>query len=392
MSYILQTKEELDEIIYNLFKSAGFDNTGNSGTPEHALYKLLTEELYRMYSTLDSAYKGALPLDAAGTKLDLWGNFFGSPRTLASYAKDDTLTNVYFYFPDNYDISSTADVTIATGTSISSNGVSKFYKTTAQGFIETTAGERVAYVPVLAEDNGDNNNINSGELNFHELNIEGLEVNNKFPITTGTFNQTDADLRVSIQDIFGKTIGTNLSSIQKDILDLAGVANVEVFPLKRGTGTYSVFIDSVAPIVSLQLINEVQSVLNNNQALGINGYVEYPDYKALTLKFEVLPKDGIDEDELLTELASTEATNIVNYINNIPRGSSFRPNDVLRFVLDNTKINSGSIKNMKIGSYSIIDQTITDNEGVSPTPKHIDIDEKWFTSTDLITFCTVTFE
>jgi len=38
-----------------------------------------------------------------------------------------------------------------------------------------------------------------------------------------------------------------------------------------------------------------------------------------------------------------------------------------------------------------MDETIMDNETVSPTPKHIETTQKWFCSTDLVTFCTVSF-
>ena len=98
MSYILQNKDEIDERLVELFKVAGFSNASSPGTPEHALYKVLVEELYNAYGVLDSAYRGALPLNASGANLDLWSTFFGSTRQLATYAKDSTLTNVYFYF------------------------------------------------------------------------------------------------------------------------------------------------------------------------------------------------------------------------------------------------------------------------------------------------------
>ena len=391
MSYIIPNKDDLDEIILNLFKAAGFSNTDSSGTPEHALYKLLTGELYKVYSTLDSAYKEALPLDATGTTLDLWANFFGTPRTLSTYAKDDTKSNVYFSFPIDYNISAIPDVVIPINSKISANGVGKFYKTTEEVTIETTQGTRIKYVPVISDNFGENSNINSGELNTHELNVEGLEVTNKFAITTGTSNQIDSDLKLAMQNIFGKTLGTNLSSIQKSIMDLPGISNVQIYPLKKGTGTFSAFIDSVAPVVSPELINKVRALVSSKQALGIKGFVEYPDYKAVTIKFEIMIKDGLTEDEVLTELANNETNEIVDYINNIARGSSFKPNDVLRYVLDNSKVATSAIKSLKIGTYNIMDQTIIDNELVSPVPKHIEFDQKWFCSTDLITFCTVSF-
>jgi uncharacterized phage protein gp47/JayE len=393
MSYILQNKDEIDARLVELFKVAGFSNTSSPGTPEHALYKVLVEELYNAYGVLDSAYRGALPLDAAGANLDLWSTFFGSTRQLATYAKDSTLTNVYFYFPEDFDLSViTEDIDIVTGTLISANGVNKFYTVTEDAELTAVStGARIIYVKVQAQESGENNNINSDELNTHNLDVSGLLVSNKFPITSGLFPQTDSDLRVSMQNIFGKLLSTNVASMQFHVLNLPGVSNVNIFPLIRGTGTFSLFVDSVAPVVSLELLNQVQEIVDQNKALGTIGYVDYPEYKSITIEFEVLAKEGIDSDALISELESAESQLIVDFINNIPRGESFRPNEMARIVLDNTKVLNATVKTLKIGNYSVIDQTIKDNEIVAPTPKHIDITQKWFCSTDLCSYCAVSF-
>jgi hypothetical protein len=394
MSYVLQTKDEIDERILALFQAAGFSNAESAGSPEHALYKILTEEVSEAYSTLNSAYQGALPLDASGANLDLWSTFLGTKRQLATYAKDDTETNVYFYFPQDYDLSVlTEDVVISAGTLISSNGVSKFYETTQDVTLNTySASEKIKYVRVRAQDSGENNNVNSEELNTHNLTVDGLLVSNKFPIQSGVFPQTDLDLKTSMQNIFGKLLNTNLASIQFAIISLPGVANVSMFPLIRGTGTFSVFIDSTAPVVSLQLINQVQEAVDQQKALGTVGYVSYPDYKSITIKFEIMPQEGINVNDIISALEATESQLIVDSINNIPRGSSFDPNTVLRIVLDNSKVLNAKVKELKIGIYSVIDQTVKENETVAALPRHLKITEKWFSAIDLCTYCGVSFE
>ena len=393
MSYVLQTKDEIDERILQLFQAAGFSNAGAAGSPEHALYKILTEEISDAYSVLNTAYQGALPLDATGTNLDLWSSFLGTKRQLATYAQDMTETNVYFYFSTEYDTSVlTEDIVIPTGTLISSNGVSKFYETTQEVTLNTySASEKIKYVKVRAQDSGENNNVNSEELNTHNLTVDGLLVSNKFPIQSGVFPQTDTDLKTSMQNIFGKLLSTNLSSIQFSIISLPGVANVSMFPLIRGTGTFSVFIDSTAPVVSLELINQVQEAVDQQKALGTVGYVNYPDYKSVTIEFEVIPQEGIAADAIISELEANESQLIVDVINNIPRGGSFDPNIVLRLILDNSKVLNAKVKTLQIGIYSVIDQTVKENETVNPLPRHLKITEKWFCAIDLCSYCAVSY-
>ena len=173
------------------------------------------------------------------------------------------------------------------------------------------------------------------------------------------------------------------------VSSLPGVANVDVLEAVRGTGTFSLFIDATSPIIPVSLIEQVQTLTDAEKPIGSKGYVEYPEYKAVTLKFEILPKTGENADSVLSDLSGTETQNIINIVNNIERGQSMDPTNLLRIILNNEKVNNAMIKELKIGTYSIIEDKVLNSEfTVSSGLKNLEWNQKWFTSSSLISYCT----
>tara|TARA_Y100000310_G_scaffold339875_1_gene433940 strand:+ start:180 stop:1382 length:1203 start_codon:yes stop_codon:yes gene_type:complete len=399
MAFILQDKETIKQSLATDFQLAGFTNLV-PGTPEFALWTILTDNFYELYSTMYESYKQTLPFEAHGTDLDAWSSFFGNPRILSTYTQDLSLTNVYFYLPTGTDRQSVyaGDIVIPVGTRISANGVNKFFVTTTERTMG--AADSIVYVPVMAEQSGAGSNISAGELNTHDLSektapsyIAGIApllfVTNKSSITTGQYPQNDFDLRENIQDTFGKRMGTNHQAIRDAVLDLPGVAVANILPGARGTGTFVVFIDSTAPVVSLNLITQVQAVINGIQALGVRGYIEYPDYKGVQVRFEITFKSGLNKVESLLTVETETRELVVNFINNLNRGAELDPNLLLRFILDNPLVLSATIQEFAIGDYYIDDEEIHNREVVLATKKQIKGTEKWLSSSLLITYCSV---
>jgi|TARA_Y100000310_G_scaffold323313_1_gene383484 hypothetical protein len=401
MPYILKTIDEVTQSLQSYFTAAGFDNVV-AGTPEHALLNMLSIVIYNIYTDLDTTYNTLLPLDAQGADLDLWASFFGIVRGTENIAKDDSTNNVHFFIADSNrsTVNSGAAVVVPEGAIITNDTAGKRYKTTADVTIPATAPS-VVFVPVEALTLGAFMNVVENELIKHELEdsldltdaeIELIEVSNKFAIASGTLTQRDSDLQLALQDIFGENIGTNKEGLISLLFDLPGVANATLLPAKRGTGTFNVFIDSTSPIVSPLLIQEVQAVIDREVALGVKGYVEYPTYKAVTIDIEVLARDGVVAADLLTSLGGSTTTDIMNTINNIGRGASLDPIILLRLALDHEDILNAKVKELKIGNYSVLEDKIINNEIVGLGRKKLTEFEKWFSSSDLISFCVAEYE
>ena len=398
MAYVVQNREDIETKLQTYFELAGLGNLV-SGTPEHALWQILTDNLYQLYTTLDSAYVGKLPMNATGETLDLWTSFFNIERKPSMYSIDDTSTNVHFYIADadRGGVNAGNAVTIPSGTHISVSGYRK-YETLAEVVIPSIGNPPyAAFVGVRALEVGTYNNVEEGELTTHNLQellpdisgVESIGVINKFAIQTGAFPQLDTALQSELQNVFGKEIGTNLEGLLSTVRSIPGVANVNILEAKRGTGTFSVFVDSTSPIVSMALINQVQNLIDNAKPIGTTGYVEYPIYKALKVKIEILPVTGKTFDEAVQSLGENTTPNLLSVVNNIARGGQFAPLRLLEFVTNNSFVATANIQELKMGDYSVAQNQLLNSEFVGTGPKQLEWNEKFFLSSDLISYCEV---
>ena len=397
MAYVPQNREDIEGKLQQYFEYAGLTNLV-SGTPEHALWQILTDNLYELYNNIETAYSEKLPLNSTGTTLDLWTNFFNISRKPSTYSMDSTETNVHFFISEaNRSLVNGGDaVIIPNGAEVSVSGVRKYITLDSVTIPAVDSPPYVAYVKVRAVEVGNYNNVGENELNTHNLashipevaGVDAIEVSNKFAIATGTFPQLDTSLQNELQNVFGKSIGTNLEGLLVQLRSMAGVAGVEILEAKRGTGTFSVFIDSISPIISTALIAQVQSLIDVVKPIGSQGYVQYPRYKGVKIEFEIVPHEDNTADEAIQDLSKIVVPNMVAYVNNLNRGASFTPNTLLSMVTSNAMVGVATIKELKIGEFSVIQNKLINSEHTGAGTKETDWDEKWFLSSDLVSFCS----
>ena len=79
---------------------------------------------------------------------------------------------------------------------------------------------------------------------------------------------------------------------------------------------------------------------------------------------------------------------MVAYVNNLNRGASFTPNTLLSMVTSNAMVGVATIKELKIGEFSVIQNKLINSEHTGAGTKETDWDEKWFLSSDLVSFCS----
>ncbi len=381
MSYIPPTKESLKNRLNAYFDSAGFTKSLDTGTPENALLNILTDNLFSIYRELETSYASALPLNATATTLDSWADFFGIGRTLALTARDANTNNVHFFVRDK---ELTGDIVIPADTIIS-DGDLKTYKTLTEVSLPSIA-PNIVFVGVEALSPGAASNVEAGELTSHTLTEEYIEVSNRFAITSGADAETDTAIQLSLQSLFGKRIGTNMESILEKVSSLPGVSEASIFNADRGTGTFSVFIDSTSPIVTDSLLSQAQGLLNAEKALGTVGYVVRPTYKGVSLKIELMSRDGSD----ISETIDKEVTpSIINTINNVSRGASLNPAELVRLVLNHENVLDADIAEFSIGTYDISNNKLNNVEIKAGGKQNLSSFEKWFGSSDLISYCMI---
>jgi hypothetical protein len=196
-------------------------------------------------------------------------------------------------------------------------------------------------------------------------------------------------VQTNLQDLFEKNIGNNIQGTIASVFALSGISDVSLLTAKRGTGTFSLFVDSVAPVVSLSLIQQVQELVDSIKALGVTGYVEYPIYKSIRICFDVIPVTGKDATELLASLEGATKQSIVNVINNTGRGANLSIDALTRLVMDNNDVLKAGIRYFKVGEYSVLTDKVINEETKAPGVQSAEWNEKWFSSTNLVVFCSV---
>ena len=398
MAYVTPNLQNLKDRLKTYFEAAGLTNI-EPGTPEHVLLNILADNLSQLYTDMEIAYSQVLPLNATGSQLDLWAEFFNITRGSAVYAEDKTSSNVFFMISETNraQVFDGAALTIPKGTEVSVAGLRVFETLDDVVIPALGSAPYIAYVGVRSKTIGGYSNIDAAELDTHNLEtvlseVDGIslvEVGNKFAIETGQFPELDSALQIDLQNVFGKQISTNIEGLIDKVSNNPGVSAVEMLEAKRGTGTFSLFIDSAAPVVSLALMQQVQDLVDKEKPIGTIGYVEYPIYKALTIKFEILPEENKDAEAVMADLGGSVTDNIINEIINQPRGGAVHPNRLLGRVIGHPDVLSATIRELKIGKYSVIEDKVLNNEFSSGGIKTAEWNEKWFTSTDLISYCSV---
>jgi hypothetical protein len=381
MTYIPPTRNTIKSRLSAYFESAGFISL-EAGTPENALLNILTDNIFTIYQDLTTSYITSLPLNSTGAALDSWSQFFGIERSLSTVASDATTNNVHFFVRDSGNLN--GNLNIPEGTLVS-DGNSKIYKTTASVDIPSTT-PNIVFVAVEALTSGASNNVEAAELTTHNLDYDYVEVSNRFPIIGGTDTALDTDVQLSLQSLFGKRIGTNLESIVEQISSLPGVSQASLFNADRGTGTFSVFIDSTSPVVTDSLLSQAQSTLNIIKAIGTTGYVTRPTYRGISMKVELMSKDGSD---IVSDVDNELTPSLVNTINNLNRGDSLNPKELIRIILNDDRVLDADIADFSVGDYNITDNKLTNIELKVGGKQNLGPYEKWFGSSDLISYCMV---
>jgi len=383
MTYIQPTKETLKARLTAYFEASGFLNL-DSGTPENALLNILTDNLYNLYINLSDSYSSSLPLNADSANLDSWSGFFGLERSTAINAIDLTTNNVHFFIRDTANIA--ADIIIPLGTLVSDGG-SKMYKTIEDITLPAVI-PNIVFAKVEAVLSGSSSNVTAGELTTHDLNYDFIEVSNRFSISNGTDIEADSSVQLSLQSLFGKRIGTNMESIIELISSVPGVSQATMFNADRGTGTFSIFIDSTSPVVTDSLLAQAQAVLGSLKAIGTTGYITRPTYKGISMKIELVSVDGSN----IMDLVDADVTlSIVNSINNLNRGAQLNVKSLVRLVLNHESVLDADLSEFSIGDYDVTQNKLLNIELKTGGKQMLGPYEKWFCSSDLITYCMVSY-
>lgn len=316
------------------------------GAKARSLLEAVAQEVGVLAQSFDLELAEAFIRTATGDSQDFIGELLGTQRLEAQKAEVSAAsTNIKFYVISGTfgDINGAQDIIIPSGTIISAdtkigvNAESIQFVTTADVTLAAAAIE--AYVSAISLGTGARYTIGANKINSHnftnyaDLANGTLRITNIDGISGGTDRETDNNYRYRLSQSVLASEAANETAIRLATLSVAGVANVVMVPYDRGTGSFSVYIKSIYPVVSSALIDQVQSAVARVQSYGNKGIARSPKNIGIELTITVNYREALvqeEKDDIVLKIHEA----LMFYINNLEIGEDFVFQEVVQRVLD----------------------------------------------------------
>ena len=303
----------------------------SAGSIARALLESVNIRLGEAYDLFDINLARAFVSTAPGQYLDLIGILLGITRQSSVSANVDADTQtVKFYVESGTfgDINGGNSILVPQGTILSTGPSSSgtLYRTTEQ--ITLLAGQSVAWCSVEAIAPGEDSNVGSNSLVYHnctnytQYTSETLKVTNIHQIASGKNLESDANFKFRITNRVLEGQAANQTALRLAALSTEGVADVIMIPRYRGIGTYGIIIKSITPTVSQSLIDAVTANVLAVAAYGDVPFVMGPREVGLSMTILVYYDSHLSEEEL-TQVERDLDSSVTDYVNNLDIGDTF---------------------------------------------------------------------
>lgn len=231
---------------------------------------------------------------ADGKFLDYFGDMLNLPRVTASHA-EATGENFFFYVDSGTfgDINNSSSFVIPAGTKIKTPTLTEDIITpgiTEQSAVEfiltqdvtCEAGNSFIYCSVRAQAEGSISSVPRNVLTDHGFTgyvmyaKKALKCTNKYSIDNGVGRESDRAYKYRLQNIFGARALATKIAIRLAALSVPGVNDVFMMNCEQGPGTFALYVDSVTPTASPNLIARVSEAIGSVVSEGIRAFVSGP--------------------------------------------------------------------------------------------------------------------
>lgn len=317
------------------------------GGKARAILEAFAREHGSVAESFDIEMAQAFVRTASGDNLDLIGEIVGIVRLEAKSAEIDAAhNNIKFYVISGTfgDITGGVTKVIPAGTllyakqsSISGSRTTATYRLTSSVSLLPTATE--AYVSAISTQTGTKSSVGAGAINAHAFTDYDDVANNSLKITNisgivgGSNRESDTNFRYRISNAILASEAANEIAVRLAALGVAGVADVTTIPYDRGSGTFSILIKSLYPIVSDALIEKVQQAINKVKAFGNSGIAKSPKNVGIQVVVTLRYRSEITADQKTTLELSVE-DEITSYCNNLAIGEGFSTQELTRRILN----------------------------------------------------------
>lgn len=319
------------------------------GAKARALLEAFARENSALAESFDLEIAQAFVRTATNTSLDYIGEVLGVSRLPATKSQvSASHNNIKFYVISGTfgDITGGVSVNIPAGTTISaSSSIGGIQRTIAYSLDEqvTLLPEATSvYASATSVSAGAGTTIGAGGINTHNFTSyqdyanDSLKVTNVTGIIGGANRESDTNYRYRISNAIIGFEAANRTAIRLAALGVSGVSDVVMLPYDNGTGTFSVYIKSIYPVVSDALVDKVQEAINRVQSFGNKGTSRSPKNIGIQLIVTLNYRKTLTEDQKAI-LEDIVEDNIVEYINNLDIGEPFLSQQLIAVILDSSE-------------------------------------------------------
>lgn len=226
-----------------------------------------------------------------GRFLDYFGDMLNMPRYEATHGT--TVGDNFFFYVDSGsfgDINGGSGFLIPSGTIINNpileeQAITPGIEQQPQVTFTTTASVSCpsdgafVYVSLRATAEGSESSVPRNVLTEH--NFTGyskssqslLKCTNRYSIDNGVARESDVSYRYRLQNAFNSKSFATYAAIRLAALSIPGVSDVSIVNCEQGPGTFTLYIDGIAPTVSPDLVTRVSEAVNAVTAEGIRGFI-----------------------------------------------------------------------------------------------------------------------
>lgn len=352
-----------------------------------------------VYSVLANMDKWQVS-SASGPDLDDLASVWGISRTQASTAEDDTGNNIRFYIDPATGLTagelvsrlpnSTGTITIPIGTRVSNGTVT--YKTVTTGLLSGDSTE--TFVSIVADGAGPNYNTTANTILTHNISdyatlspiASYIKVQNRLPITNGAYRESDANLRVRVNNAIRSIATGNRVAIQQAVRNVRDVSDAVVVENIHGVGTTGILVQSRQAITTDALIERVQQTVDRIKPIGESIVVVKPTYRGVEISVGVKVARGVEKNDVLGRVREMG----IEYINSQSLGSGrFMVNELISRAMAISGVEDIAIYALRLGYY---DPSRGRNRNVKPVAISnfgTDPDEKLYTNHVLFSPCVI---
>lgn len=246
------------------------------GSKARAFLDIFSDEQGIQHSIFDENLMQTFIRYADDKFLSFFGDIKNLPRLESSFASASNSDNFYFYVTSGTfgDINSSSDFTIPKGTIVSTVAIDSALVTPGLSeqevisYVTTdnvlcSADASIVYCPIRAVIEGSSSNIPRNVLNQHDFSAYSLsssnrlKCTNKYSIANGEERESTEAYRYRLLNIDNAREGAIPIALRLAALSTRGVSDIVEVPCEQGCGSYTIYVQALAPTPSQRLLTEV---------------------------------------------------------------------------------------------------------------------------------------